>query len=123
MLYDTRYFWAVFTIKNPELLSRLRAILDNSKTRYASTISLYEVYKLTIAHEGRTVADLRVDTIKKQFTMIDVDPMIAEEGARISHRAKVPMADALIMATAKQLRVPCVTDDPHFTDIKKVWVD
>ena len=122
MLFDTRYFWAVFTVKSPELSKKLRAMLDNSKTPYASSISLYEVYKLTIAHEDRAVADLRVDTIKKQFTIVDVDPEIAEEGARISHRAKVPMADALIMATAKQLRVSCATDDPHFTEVKKAWI-
>jgi predicted nucleic acid-binding protein len=122
VLFDTRYFWAVFTTKNPEQLSKLRSILDESKNAFASTISLYEIYKLTISHEDRTVADLRVDSVKKEFTIVDVDPEIAEEGARISHRVKVPMADALIMATAKKLRVPCATDDPHFTEVKRVWI-
>ncbi len=122
MLFDTRYFWAVFTAKNPELVKKLRAILDSSKTRFASSISLYEIYKLTIPHEDRTVADLRINTVKKGFTIVDVNPEIAVAGARISHRAKVPMADALIMATAKQLRVACATDDPHFTEVKKVWI-
>jgi len=122
VLFDTRYFWAVFTSKNPELLNKLRNIFDGSKTAYASSISLYEVYKLTISQEDRTVADLRVDSIKNEFAIIDVDPEIAEEAARISHRVKVPMADALIMATARKLRVPCATDDPHFTEIKRVWV-
>ena len=122
MLFDTRYFWAVFTSKNPELLNKLRNIFDGTKTAYASSISLYEVYKLTISQEDRTVADLRVDSIKKEFAIIDVDPEIAEEAARISHRVKVPMGDALIMATARKLRVPCATDDPHFTEVKRVWV-
>jgi len=122
VLFDTRYFWAVFTSKNPELLNKLRNIFDGSKTAYASSISLYEVYKLTISQEDRTVADLRVDSIKNEFAIIDVDPEIAEEAARISHRVKVPMADALIMTTARKLRVPCATDDPHFTEIKRVWV-
>jgi predicted nucleic acid-binding protein len=122
VLFDTRYFWAVFTSKNPEFLDKLRTIFDGSKSAYASSISLYEVYKLTISQEDRTVADLRVDSIKKEFKIIDVDPEIAEEAARISHRVKVPMADALIMATARKLRVPCATDDPHFTEVKRVWV-
>ena len=122
MLFDTRYFWAVFTSKNPEFLNKLRSIFDSSKTVFASSISLYEVYKLTISQEDRTIADLRVNSIKKEFTIVDVDPEIAEEGARISHRVKVPMADALIMATARKLRVPCATDDPHFTEVKSVWV-
>jgi predicted nucleic acid-binding protein len=122
VLFDTRYFWAVFTSKNPEFLKKLRTIFDTSKTAYASAISIYEVYKLTISEEDRTVAGIRVNSIKKEFTIIDVDPMIAEEAARISNRVKVPMADALIMATARKLRVPCATDDPHFTEVKRIWV-
>ena len=122
MLFDTRYFWAVFTSKDPELLNKLKSIFYGSKTAFASSISLYEVYKLTISEEDRTVAEIRVNSIKKEFTIIDVDPMIAEEAARISHRVKVPMADALIMATARKLRVPCATDDPHFTEVKRIWV-
>ena len=122
MLFDTRYFWAVFTSKNPGFSQKLRSIFDSSKTALASSISLYEVYKLSISQEDRTVADLRVNSIKKEFTIIDVDPEIAEEAARMSHRVKVPMADALIMATAKKLRVPCATDDPHFTEVKRIWV-
>jgi len=122
VLFDTRYFWAVFTSKNPEFLKKLRTIFDSSKTTYASAISIYEVYKLTISEEDRTVAEIRVNSIKKEFTIIDVDPTIAGEAARISHRVKVPMADALIMATARKLRVPCATDDPHFTEVKRIWV-
>lgn len=122
MLFDTRYFWAVFTSRSPELLKKLRSIFDDSKNAFASSISLYEVYKLTISQEDRAVADIRINSIKKEFTIIDVDSEIAEEAARISHRVKVPMADALIMATARKLRVPCATDDPHFTEVKRIWV-
>ena len=122
MLFDTRYFWAVFTTKDPDYLKKLRTLLENSKTRLASSISLYEVYKLTLNHEEKAVADLRTNTIKKQFKIVDVNSEIAEEGAKISHRLRTPMADALIMATARRLRVPCVTDDPHFTDVKRIWV-
>jgi len=122
VLFDTRYFWAVFTSRSPELLKKLRSIFDDSKNAFASSISLYEVYKLTISQEDRAVADIRINSIKKEFTIIDVDSEIAEEAARISHRVKVPMADALIMATARKLRVPCATDDPHFTEVKRIWV-
>jgi len=122
VLFDTRYFWAVFTTKDPDYLKKLRTLLETSKARLASSVSLYEVYKLTLSHEEKAVADLRTNTIKKQFKIVDVNSEIAEEGARISHRLRTPMADALIMATARRLRVPCVTDDPHFTDVKRIWV-
>ncbi len=122
MLFETRYFWAVFTAKDSEYVNKLRTLFETSKVRFASSISIYEVYKLSLAHEGKNVADLRVTTIKKQSTIADVDSEVAQEGAKISQKLKVPMADALIMATAKKLGVACVTDDPHFAEIKTVWV-
>ena len=122
MLFDTRYFWAVFTSKSPEETSRLKTLLEKSKSAFASSVTIYEVYKLTLAGEGRAVAKLRTDTIEKEFDVIDIDKEIAEQGAEISHRLHVPMADALIMATSKRLRLPCVTDDPHFAEVKKVWI-
>ena len=103
-------------------MKKLRSIFDDSRNAFASSITLYEVYKLSISQEDRTVAEVRVNSIKKEFTIINVDPEIAEEAARISHRVKVPMADALIMSTARKLRVPCATDDPHFTEVKRIWV-
>ncbi|MDG6921386.1 MAG: PIN domain-containing protein [Nitrososphaerota archaeon] len=122
MLFDTRYFWAVFTSKSPEETSRLKTLLEKSKSAFASSVTIYEVYKLTLAGEGRAVAKLRTDTIEKEFDVIDIDKEIAEQGAEISHKLHVPMADALIMATSKRLRLPCVTDDPHFAEVRKVWI-
>lgn len=122
MIFDTRYFWAVFTSKSGDETKELKALYEKSKSAFASSITIYEVYKLTLAGEGRTVAKLRADTIEKEFNVIDVDSDIAEQGAEISHKLGVPMADALIMATSKRLRLPCVTDDPHFTEVKKVWI-
>lgn len=86
-----------------------------------SSITIYEIYKQTISSEGKTVAKLRINTIAKDFTIIDVDSQIAEEGAEISHRLRIPMADSLIMATAKRYHVPCVTDDPHYSEVKRIW--
>ena len=80
------------------------------------------MFKLTLASEGRTLAKLRVDTIVKEFNVVGVDSEIAEAGAEISHRLKIPMADAFIMATATRLQIICVTDDPHFTEVKPIWI-
>lgn len=122
MLFETRYFWAVFTTRDSEHLRRLQVLLEKAKKKFASTVTIYEVYKLTLSKEGKAVAELRADTIKKQFTLVDVDSDIAEEGARISQKIRAPMADSLIMATARKLDLPCVTDDPHFTEVKKLWI-
>lgn len=122
MLFETRYFWAVFTSRDQETTSRLKTLFDRAKTAYASAVTVYEVYRQTLESEDRSVARLRSGTIRRDFNIIDVDPQIAEDGADISHRLRVPMADSLIMATAKRFNLPCVTDDPHFSEVKRVWV-
>jgi toxin FitB len=122
MLFETRYFWAVFTSKDAENTTKLKAIFERARTPFASSVSIYEVYKQTIEHDDKAVAELRTRTIANEYTIVDVSAGIAEEGARISHRLRIPMADSLIMATSKSLRVPCVTDDPHFTEVKRVWI-
>ena len=122
MLFETRYFWAVFSSKIGETTGRLKALLDRSRVSYASSITVYEIYKQTLSNEGKTVAKMRSGTIIRDFDIIDVNAENAEEGAEISHRLRIPMADSLIMATAKKFNLPCVTDDPHFTEVKRVWV-
>jgi toxin FitB len=122
VLFETRYFWAVFTSKDPETTKKLKTIFEKAKTAFASSVSIYEIYKQTIEHDDKAVAELRTRTIANEYTIVDVSAEIAEEGARISHRLRIPMADSLIMATSKSLRVPCVTDDPHFTEVKRVWI-
>ncbi len=122
MLFDTRYFWAVFTSKDRPTTNKLKDLFDRSKSPCASSITIYEVSKLTLANEGKDVAKLRVGTIERDFEIIDVDTNVAEQGADISHRLRIPMADALIMATSRRLGLPCVTDDPHFSEVKTVWI-
>jgi predicted nucleic acid-binding protein len=122
VLFETRYFWAVFTSKDDMMTSKLKALFDRARSTYASSITVYEVYKQTLANEDKAVARLRVATICRDFDIIDVNAQIAEDGAELSHRLRIPMADSLIMATAKRFNLPCVTDDPHYTEVKRVWV-
>jgi predicted nucleic acid-binding protein len=122
MLFDTRYFWAIFTAKSQDTTEKLRAIFDKSKATYVSSITLYEVYKMSVLSEDKEVARLRVRTIQKEFDVVDVDAQIAEEGAELAVRLRIPMADSLIMATAKRLGVSCVTDDAHYSEVRKVWI-
>ncbi len=112
MLFDTRYFWTLFTEKNPSTVRRLRKIFEASEEPSVSSVSIYEMHKLTLEKEGKTAAELRTAAINKEFNVVDVSSPIAEEGARIGHSLRVPMADALIMATAKELGVACVLTTP-----------
>ncbi|HYC27079.1 MAG TPA: PIN domain-containing protein [Nitrososphaerales archaeon] len=122
MIFDTRFFWAVFTSRDDRTKMKLRALFERERVAYVSSISLYEVFKQTLINEDKDVARLRVGTMRRDFEVIDVDPDIAEVGAEISHRLRIPMADSLIMATAKRLGTPCVTDDQHFSEVRRIWI-
>ncbi len=105
MPFDTRYFWTLFTEKDQGSLRRLRKLFEASREPSVSSISIYEVYKLTLEKEGRIVAELRTAAINEEFTVIEVNSRKAEEGARNGHRLRVPMADTIKVATAKELSV------------------
>jgi predicted nucleic acid-binding protein len=78
--------------------------------------------KLSIEKEGKDVAKIRILRIQREFKVVDVNAKIAVEAGKLGARLRIPMTDALIMATAKKLRAPCVTDDPHYTEVKRVWI-
>lgn len=122
MLFETRYFWARLTPSKPDQLQKFREIFDRAHQRFVSSITLFEIIKLSIEKEGKDVANIRALAIQREFKVVDVDAEIASEGAKLGARLRIPMADALIMATAKKLEVPCVTDDPHYTEVKRVWI-
>ena len=52
MLFETRYFWAVFTARDNDYANEFRRIFESTRTAYASSISIHEVYRLTLEREG-----------------------------------------------------------------------
>jgi predicted nucleic acid-binding protein len=124
-VYDTRFFWEVYTAREPERAEGLKSLLMEKSHRFVSAVTLYEIYKLSVAYEGRDVAKVRCSLVEKDMRIVNVDSEIAEDGAAISHRYKTPMADAIIIATAKIMSAECITDDPHFRGIKEIktrWI-
>lgn len=122
MLFETRYFWARFAPTEPAQLKKLRILFDEADERLVSSVTFFEIVKLSIEKEGKDVAEIRARAVQSEFEVIDVDAEIAQEGGKLGARLKIPMADALIMATAKKFHLVCVTDDPHFSEVKRVWI-
>lgn len=55
MLFDTGYFWAIFSSKDEETTSKLKSLFNKSKSAYASSVTIYEVFKLTLASEDKAI--------------------------------------------------------------------
>ena len=77
------------------------------------TLSLYEVFKRIL--QQRTEDDaLMAVAVMQQGTVVDLDAGIAVSAARISIDCKLPMADSVILATAKAFEATLWTQDVHF---------
>ncbi len=125
VLYDTRFIAAIYYPCNDDEASRIRRELTTNLSRYISSVTVYELCKLSLESEDRATADLRTELLKRDFTIVSVDWMIAKEAAILWKRYRVPMADALIAGTALQLKASCVSNDPHFVKMKELrtrWV-
>ena len=125
VLYDTRFIAATYYPKDEAEAERVRHELIGTLSRSISSVTVYEVYKLSIEVEGKQTADLRVQLLKQDFTVVNVDWTIAKEAALVWKKYRVPMADAIIAATGVRLKATCVTNDEHLLGIKELksrWV-
>jgi predicted nucleic acid-binding protein len=104
---------------------KIRMVLVESKPNFLSTAALSEIYKLTLEEEGRDVAEIRANSLAKDFRLVDVDKEVAVQAALIKHKHGIPFADSFIASTSRILKVPCYTYDPHFRGIEGValkWI-
>jgi len=125
VLYDTRLIFAIYYPSSDDEASRIRDELKSNLSRYVSSVTVYELYKLTLESEGRDTADLRIELLRRDFSITNLDWKIAKQAALLWKKYRVPMADAVIAATAIQLMATCVTNDPHFAKIREIrsrWV-
>ena len=125
VVYDTRFIAAVYYPKDQHEAAGIRIELASTLSRYISSLTIYEIYKLSLEMEGKQAADLRVDLLRQDFTIVNVDWELAKKAALVWKKYNVPMADAIIAATAMHLKAYCVTNDEHFLRMKELktkWV-
>jgi len=118
-IYDTRFFVEFFYSKDNETRSRLR-IEKTNREKFTSAVVVHELYSISLAHEGRETVKLRVALMKEGFQIIPVDSQLAQMSAELRQKYNLSMGDSIIAATALQLNAICISDDPHFKQIKEI---
>jgi len=93
--------------------------LENTADLIVSTINLYEVFKKILQQNDETNA-LQAVSLMQQGTIVEVDSSIALNAAKISYDLKLPMADSLILATARMHNAILWTQDSDFENIPNV---
>ena len=123
-VYDTRFFIELYNTKN-EIIKKKASEERQRKKRYVSAIVIHELFKYSLSLEGRKIAELKIALLKDAFDVVSVDSQIAQVSAELRHKYKLSMGDSMIAATAASLGAVCITDDPHFRQVKEIkteWI-
>ncbi len=83
------------------------------------SITLYEVFKQVLQQKSATEA-LQAVAQMKQGLVVDLDAELAVSAAGLSATLKLPMADAIILATARERKATLWTQDAHFEGLADV---
>ena len=114
--------WLEYFAHGPNADFFATAIEDISELVVPS-ISMYEVFKRVLQERGESDA-LQVVASMYQGLVVDLDTPIALSSARISVDLRLPMADSIILATARLYNAILWTQDSDFGSIEGVrYVD
>ncbi|OGB88642.1 MAG: twitching motility protein PilT [candidate division NC10 bacterium RIFCSPLOWO2_12_FULL_66_18] len=83
------------------------------------SLTLYEVFKRILQQRDEGHA-LQAVAAMQQGTVVDLDTRIALSAARISYENKLPMADSVILATARAYGAMVWTQDADFKGLPDV---
>jgi len=83
------------------------------------TVIISEVFKRLLQISGPEAARDAVG-IMSDGRVVDLDASLALEAAELSLRHKLPMADSMILATARHFNAELWTQDAHFKDLPGV---
>lgn len=93
--------------------------IENTGQLLVPVVCVYEVFKRILHQHGLGAAETRMADLYKG-TVLDLTPSLAISAAVLSDQLKLPMADSLILATARAYSAIVWTQDEHFKDLEGV---
>jgi predicted nucleic acid-binding protein len=108
-------------ITGEEKADAFGAVFQRGAQVLVPTIVLYEVFMILLLRASKTDANLFLSEAMGR-TVVDLSDTIALAAASYSIDYKLPMADAIIYATARARQAELITSDAHFTGLPGVTV-
>lgn len=97
----------------------LAPAIEDTEHLLVPVICVYEVFKRILQQRGLGAAETRIADLYKG-TIIDLSAPLALSATILSDQLKLPMADSLILATARANGATLWTQDEHFMNIEGV---
>jgi predicted nucleic acid-binding protein len=93
--------------------------IEKTEELIVPSISVYEVFKRVLQQRDETAA-LQAVALMAQGQLVGLDQTLALSAAKISYELKIPMADSIILATARAHRATLWTQDIDLADVENV---
>ncbi len=110
--------WLEYFADGPNALTFAKAI-ERPDDLIVPTLTLFEVFKRVYQLKGEAAA-LEAAAVMLQGHTVELSATIAIEAARLSAERGLPLADSIILATARSERSVLWTQDAHFEGIEGV---
>ena len=89
--------------------------IQDTKALIVPTLSIYEVFKRILQQREEGEA-LQAIALMQQGTVVELDSRLALEAAKLSLEESLPLADSVMLATARAYDAILWTQDSDFKD-------
>ena len=93
--------------------------IEDREQSVVPSICLLEVFKRVLQQRGEASA-LQAVALMQQGQVVDLDASLALSAAKISAELKLPLADSVILATARKYKATVWTQDDDFEGLDGV---
>ena len=87
--------------------------LNETASLIVPTVTIYEVFKVVLRESSENEA-LQVAAAMRKGTVVDLTVLLAIASSKLSLEHHLPMADSVILATAKEFGATIWTQDSDF---------
>jgi predicted nucleic acid-binding protein len=110
--------WLEYFVGGPNA-SFFAPAIESSDELIVPSVCVYEVFKQTLQERGQDSA-LEVSAIMLEGNVVELDGPLAIDAAYLSTTIKIPMADSIILATARRHDATLWTQDSDFAELEGV---
>jgi predicted nucleic acid-binding protein len=98
---------------------RFLAVLEQQDRLVVPAITLLEVFKWVLREHSEAQA-IQAVAVMQRGNVVDLDSRLAIAAAQLSHSLRLPMADSIILATARSQQARLYTMDADFQGLTDV---
>jgi predicted nucleic acid-binding protein len=121
VVVDSSGWIEVFT--NGGQAEHFLALIADESSLVVPAITIFEVFKWVLREHGEAQA-IQAAAAMQSGLVVDLDSRLALAAAQLSHALQLPMADSIILATARDQQARLHTMDSDFRGIADVeWVE